>query len=201
MSRITCLIIFPGSSARSTMSFRFARIKVLTRSKSPMMHLLSKSKYCKPLKTLKKNRRLPVAFKISLGQQVQAPNSRRKLHQPWQRKEAERDCLLKRPDRPAQKLVKQKPNRHHYENPSNERSFFPVHCHPPRPFGVLGMAARTCRDGSDRYDLLAAGCSGFGALSPIRRTLLSSSDICMPESASNSAGTCAAIFVMSPVSL
>ena len=46
-----------------------------------------------------------------------------------------------------------------------------------------------------------AGGSGFGALSPIRRTLLSSSDICMPERASKSAGTCAAIFVMSPVSL
>src|SRR6202011_6413768 len=45
------------------------------------------------------------------------------------------------------------------------------------------------------------GGTGFGALSPIRRTFDSSSDICMPESASNSAGTCAAILVMSPVSL
>jgi hypothetical protein len=35
------LIIFSGSSARSTMSFRLARIKVLTRSKSPMVLLLS----------------------------------------------------------------------------------------------------------------------------------------------------------------
>src|ERR1700732_1671195 len=36
MSIITCLIIFSGSSARSIMSFRFARINVLTLSKSPM---------------------------------------------------------------------------------------------------------------------------------------------------------------------
>src|SRR5215472_15152388 len=43
--------------------------------------------------------------------------------------------------------------------------------------------------------------SGFGLLSPICRTLPSSSDICMPLSASNSAGTCAAILVMSPVTL
>src|ERR1700739_289481 len=41
ISRITCLIIFSGSSARSIMSLRFARIKVLTRSKSPMVMLLS----------------------------------------------------------------------------------------------------------------------------------------------------------------
>src|SRR5882724_3937032 len=136
MSRITCLIIFSGSSARSTMSFRFARIKVLTRSKSPMMHLLSKSKYCKPLKTLKKNRRLPVAFKISLGQQVQAPNPHRKFHQPRQRNQAERNHLLKRVDRPAQEVVKQESDRHHHENPSNEKFFFPGHCHPPKPSGV-----------------------------------------------------------------
>jgi len=50
-------------------------------------------------------------------------------------------------------------------------------------------------------DGLVEGGTGFGALSPIRRTFDSSSDICMPESASNSAGTCAAILVMSPVSL
>src|SRR5271169_5447305 len=41
MSIITCLIIFSGSSARSIMSFRLARIKVPTRSKSPMTFLLS----------------------------------------------------------------------------------------------------------------------------------------------------------------
>src|SRR5208282_3829996 len=41
MSRMTCLIIFSGSSARSIISLRLARIKVLTRSKSPMVMLLS----------------------------------------------------------------------------------------------------------------------------------------------------------------
>ena len=55
------------------------------------------------------------------------------------------------------------------------------------------------RSGGMGYDF--AGCSGLGALSPIRRTLPSKSDICMPESASKRAGTCAAIFATSPVSL
>src|ERR1700730_6559832 len=41
MSRMTCLIIFSGSSARSIMSLRLARIKVLTRSKSPIVVLPS----------------------------------------------------------------------------------------------------------------------------------------------------------------
>src|SRR6267378_4035436 len=42
-------------------------------------------------------------------------------------------------------------------------------------------------NGSERYAFLMGACggSGFGALSPISRTLLSSSDICMPESAHN----------------
>jgi len=34
MSRMTCLIIFSGSSARSTRSFRFARTSAATRSSS-----------------------------------------------------------------------------------------------------------------------------------------------------------------------
>src|SRR5215470_3399933 len=42
---------------------------------------------------------------------------------------------------------------------------------------------------------------GFSALSPIWRTLPSISRMSMPESVSNSAGTCAAIFAMSPVIL
>src|SRR5581483_5621966 len=42
---------------------------------------------------------------------------------------------------------------------------------------------------------------GRGPLSPIWRTLPRSSDICMPERASNRAGTCAAILAMSPVIL
>src|SRR5271157_1633933 len=43
--------------------------------------------------------------------------------------------------------------------------------------------------------------SGLGDLSPIWRTLPNSSVSGMPESVSNSAGTCAAILVMSPVIL
>src|SRR5215469_2330011 len=47
----------------------------------------------------------------------------------------------------------------------------------------------------------AFGNSDFGALSPICRTLPSSSDSGIPESVSNNAGICAAILVMSPVIL
>src|SRR6266850_5844638 len=152
MSRITCLIIFSGSSARSTMSFRFARINVLTRSKSPMMNLLSKTKCCEPLKTWKKTAAYPLPSKISLGQQVQAPNSRRKVHQPRQRKDAERDSLLKRADRPAQKLVKEETDRHDHENPNNEKFFFPVHCHPPKAIWRPRQVRKDLPGRSDRYD-------------------------------------------------
>ena len=55
--------------------------------------------------------------------------------------------------------------------------------------------------GRRRYVFTCHCSAGFSALSPICRTLPSSSDICMPESVSNSAGTCAAILVMSPVIL
>src|SRR6266851_9721329 len=101
------------------------------------------------------------------------------------------------------KVAEYKTGHHHCEKSNEEKLFFHTHGHPPRPFGVLGRSARTCRDGREHYAFLtgADGGSGFGALSPIRRTLLSSSEICMPESASKSAGTCAAILVMSPVSL
>src|SRR5579862_9854370 len=58
------------------------------------------------------------------------------------------------------------------------------------------------RDEGKAYELLGVtGGIAFGALSPISRIFPSSSDISMPESASKSAGTCAAILVMSPVSL
>src|SRR5438094_9068519 len=71
----------------------------------------------------------------------------------------------------------------------------PDHLAPPA--GPRGPAG----DGNNCYDFLAGACSGFGALSPIIRTLLSRSDICMPESASKRAGTCPAIPETCPVSL
>jgi hypothetical protein len=83
-------------------------------------------------------------------------------------------------------------------------SSFHVMAVPQRPSSVLVGSFEPTRTEANVtvYALLgAAGFSGFGALSPIMRTLLSSSDTCMPESASKSAGTCAAIFVISPVSL
>src|ERR1700730_10371709 len=133
---MTCLIIFSGSSARSTMSFRFARINVLTRSKSPMMHLLSNNKTANFSRHQKNAAAYPLPSKTRLRQQVQAANPRRKLHQPRQRNQAERDCLLKCPYLTTQKVVKQESDRHHHENPNNEKSFFHVHGHPPGPSGA-----------------------------------------------------------------
>src|SRR5881227_2276754 len=61
------------------------------------------------------------------------------------------------------------------------------------------------RDGRGRpplHELYAFGNSGgFGPLSPMALTLPNNSAIGMPESVSNRAGTCAAIFAMSPVIL
>src|SRR5882762_252926 len=144
MSRMTCLIFFSRSSSRSTMSFRFARIKVLTRSKSPMMNLLSITNYCEPFKTSKKTATYPLPSKTCLRQQVQAANTGRKLRQRRQRNEAERDHFLKRVDRPAQKVVKQKTDRYHHENPNHEKFFIHGHCHPPRPPGApVGLSGPT----------------------------------------------------------
>src|SRR5215468_6967395 len=93
----------------------------------------------------------------------------------------------------------------HQQERNDQKLLLGVHVHPPETVGVPGWAlagppaTEVCT-----YCLVSAGsggCSGFGALSPINRTLLSRSDTRMPESASNSAGTCAAILVTSPVSL
>src|SRR5882724_2637261 len=142
---MTCLIIFSGSSARSTMSFRFARIKVLTRSKSPMMNLLPTpidANHSNPQTKAALARRYLVGPPSEAGrssdsrQKIHAANPRRKLHQPGQRNKTERYSLLKRPDRPAQIVVKQESDRHHHENPNDEKFFFPGHCHPPRAFSA-----------------------------------------------------------------
>src|SRR6266852_2794919 len=93
---------------------------------------------------------------------------------------------------------------HDDQQPQHQR--FAFHLHDPSPSGiprqeVLGRS-RDLPSHKDCYELFGNdGGAGLRAWSPIKRTLASRSDICMPESASNSAGTCAAIFVMSPVSL
>src|SRR5882762_10296805 len=132
---------------------------------------------------------------------MHAGNSCRELRKGRQRNEVQRDSLAKRMDRACPKVAEYKTERRYHEKPNEEKFFFHAHGHPPRPIGRPGGLSQAHRDGSDRYDLPADGWSSRGALSPISRTLLSSSDICMPESASKSAGTWAAIFVMSPVSL
>jgi hypothetical protein len=124
------------------------------------------------------------------------------MHEAWHISEARRRHLLDQIDRPSKKMPSGKRNHYGAEDPQHQEFIFPRHGRPPtaikRPGKPDGL-----RGGSERYVLGAgaAGFSAFGPLSPIIRTLLSSSDICMPESASKSAGTCAAILVMSPVSL
>src|SRR5216683_1702467 len=133
MSRITCLIIFSGSSARSTMSLIFARISVPTRSKSPMIDLLSRTKRCKPLLPFKDNRmRLP-APQTKSGPEVHAANSRRKLRKARQRNEVQRDGPAQCIDRACPKVMEYKTECHHHEKPNEENFFFHAHGHPPRP--------------------------------------------------------------------
>jgi len=145
----------------------------------------------------------PPASQTESGQKVNAANDYRKLRQARQRNEVQRDGPAKRIDRAQPKVAEYKTESHHDEKPNEEKLFIYAHGHPPRPLASPAGPQGPAGDGSDRYAFLIGACggSGFGALSPISRTLLSSSDTCMPESASKSAGTCAAILVMSPVSL
>src|SRR5260370_36313212 len=97
---------------------------------------------------------------------------------------------------------------HHHEYPQKQQFLFHGHDAPPSRAAVArdqrpGRMFRACPDGNSPYaDLFGSvGGTGFGALSPIRRTFESNSDICMPERASTHAGTFAAILRMSPDSL
>src|SRR5205085_2736519 len=70
---------------------------------------------------------------------------------------------------------------------------------------IIQIRADQCRNTFHQTHDYASGCliGIFLSLffSPMVRTFDRSSDICMPDSASNSAGTCAAILAMSPVIL
>src|SRR5258708_26681589 len=104
MSRITCLIIFSGSSARSTMSLMFARIKVLTRSKSPMMNLLSRTNDANHSKPSNNNQaRLP-ALQSASEQEVHAVHSGRDLREAQQRNKSQRNSPANRVDRAPPKM-------------------------------------------------------------------------------------------------
>src|SRR5882762_1110244 len=131
MSRITCLIIFSGSSARSTMSLMFARIKVLTRSKSPMMNLLSRIDDAKHSKPFHDNQaRLP-ALQSASEYGVHAVHSRRELREAQQRNESQRNGPAKRVDRARPKVVEHKTECHYHKNPKKKKLFFRAHGHPP----------------------------------------------------------------------
>src|SRR5580698_5447043 len=205
MSIITCLIIFSGSSARSIMSFRLARINVLTLSKSPMTFLLSngRKRLLPDAEQETPYKNLPQSLmqkKTQANASVRRANAEgRAGRQGWTPPTA-------LPDRP---LLQESAERQ-TQSPRSRRSITPgVRLSTSWRSPNLHRASRQARwpAGTEAnvtvyaLEAGAAGFSGFGALSPIKRTLLSRSDTCMPESASKSAGTCAAIFVMSPVSL
>src|SRR2546421_4841344 len=143
MSRITCLIIFSGSSARSTMSLMFARIKVLTRSKSPMMNLLSRTKRCQPLKLFRENH-APPDPKAKSEEEARAPNCCCQFRHTRQENQVQRDGPAKRINRASPKVVEHKTNCHHHEKPNEEKFFFAAHGHPPNhsapPAGPQGPA-------------------------------------------------------------
>src|SRR5260370_28201690 len=142
MSRITCLIIFSGSCARSTMSLIFARIKVLTRSKSPMVNLLSK-----PIdanhSNFKDGRVRLATSQTESRQEVHAENYSCKLRKAGQTNQVQRHGPAKRTDRARPKVAEYKTGHQHDEKPKEENFFFRTHGHPPRPFSVLARPATT----------------------------------------------------------
>src|SRR5260370_17793377 len=136
MSRITCLIIFSGSSARSTMSLMFARIKVPTRSKSPMMSLLSKpndanhSNLSKPIESACRPRMLNQGRKCR--PQIPATN----FASPSKETMFSAAALPREIDRACPKLVEYKTERHRHYDPNEEKIFFHIHAHPPQHIGL-----------------------------------------------------------------
>src|SRR5260370_6123442 len=95
---------------------------------------------------------------------------------------------------------------HHHEYPQKQQFLFHGHDAPPSRAAVAreqhpGRLFRARPDGDSPYaDLFGSfGGPGFVALSPIRRTVESNSDICTPERSPNNAGTSAAISEISHV--
>src|SRR5206468_7977643 len=167
----------------------------------PMMNLLSRTKYCcGPLKLFKDNQARPPPANgvrtIGVRSKFRPQTSQGPA---GSRSSARRPCQAHIPCTPKSggKLNSLSPPRETKQREPFLSCSWPSPQTLAPPAGPRGPAG----DGNNCYDFLAGGCSGFGALSPIIRTLLSRSDICMPESASKRAGTCAAILVTSPVSL
>src|SRR5713101_5619050 len=194
MSRMTCLIIFSGSSALSMRSLRLARTKVETRSSNAIKHLLVSSQFS-VLGSQFANRATCDALAVAIscpsaacygdrdvsgdsGGYPDAHVAGRGAHGRAERGsqgdgQAECSCAVN----------------------------FLVHECLLRFFGreTLPSCARLgrVRDPSPHAYLP----SGFGDLSPIWRTLPNRSLSGMPDNVSNNAGICAAMVVMSPVIL
>src|SRR5215467_8766074 len=107
MSRITCLIIFSGSSARSIMSLRFARIKVPTRSKSPMVFLL-------PRKSLR----------------MRAKQDRRGHLEDDPRNNAKSTEIFDAGEDSRHQVADQERHQHRTEDPDNQKLFLECHLIP-----------------------------------------------------------------------
>src|SRR5262249_33265196 len=183
MSRMTCLIIFSGCSALSIKSFRLARINVDTRSSNA---ITSSKSPCD----------CSLLFQICVAcllQQRPSRDPRAHQHSDGQ------PCP--QPEDPAAREHSRHGAQHDPQNYPGQRDLFhglpTPSCFPPQLVLLDYLPAALL--------LPVAGASsspdGLGALSPICRTFESRSVMLIPESDSNSAGTCAAICAMSPVIL
>src|ERR1700730_1420778 len=130
MSRITCLIILSGSSAWSIMSFRFARIRVLTRSRSPMMILLSDCDKPFTSRATTQNRGSPEKKRLQTKQEPRESTEGR---------EPERKTIFQCHLRVSGKLRDQKLHYHHREYPQDQKDFSHGHgLFPQRQKKALG---------------------------------------------------------------
>src|ERR1700722_2156797 len=164
MSIITCLIIFSGSSARSIMSFRLARIKVLTLSKSPMTFLLSNGRKLLLPKRNKNFKATTRRHKTLLGAGLMQMPSQQ-MQEGGNISKAERRHLLRQVDRSSQEMPGGESNHHGAEDPEQQEFVFPRHGHPPtaikRPGGLVRAhrgRKRTLRLGRGCYWLLGLRC-------------------------------------------
>src|ERR1700678_997423 len=208
MSRITCLIIFSGSSALSIRSLRLARTNVETRSSNAMVDSFFAFGFW------------PLALSSWLVELILL------LHvHGARRRNADTRFLCAERCRQWQFLLPCRfPATARHVPPS-----LPARCPAQRPTQFLSPFLSVCfsyaslrfarcgsgylplrfarRDSRGRLSphkhtyFATSTTGGFGVLSPICRTLPSNSESGMPESVSNNAGTCAAILAMSPVIL
>src|SRR6266478_3736289 len=140
ISRMTCLIIFSGSSARSIRSFRFARINVPTRSKSAMRILLSEK--LKPAARSGNKTEKPAAPAVRRGRWQNRELQKRGdgMRHRRNRTEAQRGEAVNRQDHEAKKVAQEKRNGHREKDPQDHEFFLDRHVQPPKCYSASRWA-------------------------------------------------------------